>query len=272
MTAPLVSVILPAFQATDTIARACRSVESCGLDPALVELVIASDDGTDYAPLVPPGPRQLFCAPGPVASGVGPARNRAMEAAGGTYFAFLDADDTWEPEYLAALLPLSRAAGLAFSPTSVLADAAEILRLPEADHLTFALIARSGASFRPLVHRDLAGRFRDIPSQDILHAVELLALAGGQAPVSERAYQLRLTAGSVTQSAGFSARLDAAYRTIIAAIENGETRVPAVHASVAADVFRAKIALNADYADQREFATYYAFIAARLQRERPQNS
>ena len=55
-----------------------------------------------------------------IQSGAGPTRNRALQAAKGDYIAFLDADDTWEKNYLAAVLPLAQNFGAAFGSTSVL--------------------------------------------------------------------------------------------------------------------------------------------------------
>ena len=187
---PLVSVIVPAYRAGDTIADALTSICSCGLDLSRVEVVIAPDDGTDYRAFAPAALSTTCTEPGPVASGVGPARNRAIAQARGTYLAFLDADDTWSEGYLERLMPLAIEGGIAFSPTTIMKGTQRILSLPAEDRLDFASVGKTGASFRPLVHRDRAGRFENVYAQDILHALELVSLAGGSAPVSDRDHRL----------------------------------------------------------------------------------
>lgn len=99
---PLVSAIIPTFNAAATIERALASV-AAQTYPAIETLVV--DDGSrDGTPdivraragrgvrLIPPEPG---AAP---AGGPAAARNRGLAAAVGRYAAFLDADDEWRPE------------------------------------------------------------------------------------------------------------------------------------------------------------------------------
>ena len=112
--------------------------------------------------------------------GAGAARNRAVREATSDYLAFLDADDSWEPGYLAALLPLAGRHGVAFGRTRVLCDGRPLIVLPgtERAHLVLDDLG-TGASFHPVMARALAGPFRSLPSQDVLHAAEALSAAGG---------------------------------------------------------------------------------------------
>lgn len=105
---PRVSVIIPAFRAFDTLARGLETVAACGLPERAVEIVIAPDDGADYSRFSDGWGQRRVLPPGPVRSGAGPTRNRALAAASGDFIAFLDADDSWEEGYLAATLPLAR--------------------------------------------------------------------------------------------------------------------------------------------------------------------
>ena len=91
---PEVSVVIPAYRAGATLRRAVRSVLASGLPANQIEIAIASDDGQDYSAMVPPEIALVQADPGPIASGVGPARNRAVNVASGRFLAFLDADDT----------------------------------------------------------------------------------------------------------------------------------------------------------------------------------
>ena len=266
MSGPRVSVILPAFRAQATIWRASNSVAQAvarsGLARDDVELVIASDDGVDYADLIAPDLNRRFAPIGPVRTGPGAARNRAMAEARGAFVAFLDADDTWSPDYLAQVLPLAERQGVAFAQTRVFADAREILRLPAREILTLGTIGESGASFHPVLRRDWAGPFGPDPAQDVLHTVEALALAGGSAPVAvEAGYELRLGAATVTRAADFSERVDRAYQRYADDILSGRTRVPEHLQAEAAEAFDAKRQLNQEFKTAHPGESFYHFVA-----------
>lgn len=262
--APEVSVLIPAWRAAEHIGRAVASVAASGLPAEAVEIVVASDDGSDYSACLPALASLRFCAPGPVASGPGPARNRALALARGRLVAFLDADDTWEPGYLAALAPLARSRGLAFGATSVIDSEREILRLPGGDRLVLERLGETGASFHPVLPRHRAGPFMPGPSHDVVHAVEALARAGGAAAVAGVAYRLELRPGSVSDAPGFSERIARAYAAHAARIRAGQSRVPPGLSERAAGVFEARAALNAAFMAQRQEESFYRFVAARL--------
>lgn len=265
--APAVSVILPVYRGEATIQAALASVMVSGLPPAMIEIALASDDGRDYSGHVPDGLRHVRAPVGPVLSGVGAARNRAMAVATASVLAFLDVDDSWEPGYLARALPLAQADGACFAPTSVLKYGREIIRTAPGTHLDLGELGRTGASHRPVVMRSLAGRFRNLLSQDVLHAVEILTRLGGRARLSGRAYQLRLNDDSVTRRKGFSADVAECYRAYIADIRAGRTRVPSAFRAGAEEVFRRKLELNAEFESQSEMPSYYEFVALKLSRE-----
>jgi glycosyltransferase involved in cell wall biosynthesis len=111
-----VSVIIPAYRAEPFIGRAVRSVLGQTCPPA--EIVIASDDGTDYAPLLRADgladPRTRCVSTGAVRTGPANARNTALAAAHGRIIATLDADDLLAPRALEVLTPLARVHGAAY--------------------------------------------------------------------------------------------------------------------------------------------------------------
>lgn len=112
-----ISVIIPAYRAEAYIRK---TVESVLRQTAPVsEIVIASDDGQDYAVLLT---EQGLCDPrircvftGGTGTGVASARNAALRAATGPIVVSLDADDLLEPDALAVLGPLAQAHGAAYS-------------------------------------------------------------------------------------------------------------------------------------------------------------
>jgi glycosyltransferase involved in cell wall biosynthesis len=99
---PLVSVIVPFFNAGTFLTEALRSVHDQGVDS--LEVIVV-DDGSDESPEtllgeICPEARLLRQEN----SGPSAARNRALRAARGDLIAFLDADDLWAPGALRALL------------------------------------------------------------------------------------------------------------------------------------------------------------------------
>ena len=99
--APLVSVIVPAWNAEDTLGETLASVASQTYPN--IEIVIVDDGSTDGTAAV----AEQFCATEPGARlirqpnrGVAAARNAAIAVAGGEFIAPIDADDVWHPEKL----------------------------------------------------------------------------------------------------------------------------------------------------------------------------
>jgi glycosyltransferase involved in cell wall biosynthesis len=111
-----ISVIIPACRAEPFIQRAVQSALRQTRPPS--EIVIASDDGVDYAALLRErglaDPRIRCVSTGTVRSGPANARNTALAAAGGRIIATLDADDLLAPRALEILAPLALLHGAAY--------------------------------------------------------------------------------------------------------------------------------------------------------------
>lgn len=111
-----VSVIIPACRAQPFIRHAVQSVLGQTSPPA--EIVIASDDGTDYAELLRESglsdPRIRCVSTGGVRTGPASARNTGLAAARGRIIATLDADDLLAPRALEILVPLALLHGAAY--------------------------------------------------------------------------------------------------------------------------------------------------------------
>jgi glycosyltransferase involved in cell wall biosynthesis len=96
---PRVSVILPAYNAEDTIAETVRSV--LGQQFEDFELLACDDGSTDGSIRVVEkfrDPRIRIC--NMEHSGLSATRNRGLELAGAEFVAFIDADDLWSPDKL----------------------------------------------------------------------------------------------------------------------------------------------------------------------------
>ena len=103
--APLVSVIMPAYNRETVIADAIESVMQQRY--AGFELIIVDDGSTDATAAVASrytaDPR-VRIERSPERRGVSAARNRGLALARGELIAYLDSDNTWRPDYLAAMV------------------------------------------------------------------------------------------------------------------------------------------------------------------------
>ncbi|HKT82313.1 MAG TPA: glycosyltransferase [Solirubrobacterales bacterium] len=95
MAEPTVTAAIPVRDGEAYLAEAIESVlaQSRPCD----QIVVVDNDSTDRSAAIAAGygpPVEVVAEPRP---GVGPARNAAFAAARGDFFAFLDADDLWEP-------------------------------------------------------------------------------------------------------------------------------------------------------------------------------
>lgn len=97
---PLVSVVIPAYNAENVITRAIDSVLSQSYDN--FEIIVVDDDSTDETvnQIKSYSEERIVCIKNQVNKGASATRNVGIEEAAGKYIAFLDADDEWLPEKL----------------------------------------------------------------------------------------------------------------------------------------------------------------------------
>src|SRR5690349_16493274 len=120
----LVSIVIPACEAHDTIVGAVRSliVQSA----VSWEAIVVSDDGSDYRPTLEAAgirdDRLVFVSTGAVRSGCHNARNVGLRAVRGEVIAALDADDAYHPDRFKALVPPALAYGAAVDNTAAVDD------------------------------------------------------------------------------------------------------------------------------------------------------
>ncbi|WP_182252725.1 glycosyltransferase family 2 protein [Microbacterium esteraromaticum] len=97
---PRTSIILPGFNAFATVERAIGSVLAQHDED--IELIMVDDGSTDRTPhimrsVADPRVRVIEHAAN---RGISAARNSGLDAATGEFIVFLDADDSWEPDFL----------------------------------------------------------------------------------------------------------------------------------------------------------------------------
>lgn len=233
---PSVAVLLPAYRAEKTLARAVRSLLAQSHREWLA--VIASDDHCDYLRLLSgqglADARLLQVSTGTYGSHDHGARNRALEAAPQTPFlALLDADDAWAPEHLEALLPLAEDQGAAVCNTLTFDESGRAYKraFPEAE-APFPMgpedILTPRSPFFPVLRRELAaGGWHPLPfCSDVIFSLTVLSRArrAGGALVCHPAplYHYYKTPGSITHSAKSAEVAEAGYRLILQKLEEGE--------------------------------------------------
>lgn len=115
---PLISVIIPVFNAEKTIERAVRSVKNQTYKNW--ELILVDDCSSDNSRdiLKSLENKQIRAIHLNRNSGPANTRNAGIKAAGGQFIAFLDADDFWDAEKLEKQLKFMQKTGCAFSYTS----------------------------------------------------------------------------------------------------------------------------------------------------------
>lgn len=104
-----VSVVIPTYNLANYLPQALQSVFDQSLSP--FEVIVVDDGSTDNsAELVRTFDSRLRYFRQDH-KGVSAARNLGLEVAEGEVIAWLDADDLWEPEFLATVIPLLEADG-----------------------------------------------------------------------------------------------------------------------------------------------------------------
>jgi len=103
---PTLSVVVPLYQKRHRVEACLASVSAQSLAP--LEVLVVDDGSTDGGAEVAAGlGNGLVRCVRQENQGAAAARNLGIQFASGDYIAFLDADDTWQPEHLATLAGLA---------------------------------------------------------------------------------------------------------------------------------------------------------------------
>ena len=226
---PEITIILPCHDAASSLERAVASVQAQTF--ADFELLIVDDSSTDgslaCARRLAASDRRLRVLPLARNVGVGAARNRGIDAARGSYAAFLDADDEYLPGFLATLHDAAAAAPGTVAVCGhqvVLPDGGTAARTPPATLLPGAGAVRDAMRGRltlfpwdklvplPLLE-DL--RFPEGPRrfEDLALLLAVYARSAQVSLVPEALVRYRISPGGLTwASAGSEADFQAARR------------------------------------------------------------
>jgi glycosyltransferase involved in cell wall biosynthesis len=222
-----VSVIMAAYRAGGTIARAAQSVlAQAGV---AVELVLCADDELDYGALLarelPSTVTVTLCRTPSPRSGPSAARNIALGHARGPIIACLDADDAYAPGRLRRLLPLAERHGAATGPTREIDPGTGAVRVArprrEGPSLPVEDICELRMPFSPVFQKRLCPQgWPAIDfAEDVILNVDLYCAAGAYAFAEEADYHYHLSPGSRSHSADALGSARAGYLQILDLVE-----------------------------------------------------
>jgi len=161
---------MPAYNAAATAAAAIASVLAQNYRE--FELIVVNDGSTDATAEVLGGYRDRITVIEQANAGAAAARNRGLRAARGSYIAFLDADDVWEPELLERLVPV-----LDSDPACVLAYADLEVIDSNGNSLHTSLIGEA-AAHAPTLDEMLRRVWPIMPSAVVMRRNVLEAIGG----------------------------------------------------------------------------------------------
>jgi succinoglycan biosynthesis protein ExoO len=269
-----VSVVIPAYRAQATIARALASLLAQTMPDW--EAIIVSDDGTDYADHARANgltdARFCFVSSGGVRSGCHRSRNVGLAQARGDFVLHCDADDVSHPRRLECLLPVAAARGAAVDNPQIVADTSGMVLYRavsgghdrDLDILAFLAIT---VPLFPLVARHYAvPRLEGIENiEDVVANLRLIDRLGPLRLLAQSLSDYHVVPGSMSAGADAAATFDEAYATLIARLlgQDGLQLSPATR-DAALGGLRRKQALNQAFgiaAAHTPGLTFQAFIA-----------
>lgn len=244
------SVLIPAFDEEKTlpvlVAELLRQATAAGaLHPHdEVEIVIASDDGIDYASLLPKDPRLVFCSP-QVKTGPAMARTRALQTATGTHIVPIDADDTVGATFISTALGALKAFPAVATRARYRRDGQVIRALP-GDLLTKESFLHFSGSVPVITPRHWVQAYPDVVAEDAVSVLNALHRAGGSLRVIDEVYNIETHEQSfcARTGSGFSRR----YAAHLQEAQQIATTIgnPAI-ADAVAELFIQRIDMNRKY-------------------------
>lgn len=267
---PRVSLLIPCFYAESFVGDAIQ----CALRQTYghVEILIAPDDGATYERI-----RSQFTSPqlrvlhpgNHKKTGAGAARNRAIDAAHGDFFAMLDADDLIPDDYIERMMKVAQDEGAAVANTHYMEDG-ETVRIPPIHHRSLSLsgFGQLLASIHPLVHRSMEPGFMDGFAEDVLRD-GLIFTKCGLVSVVDTHYGLRLRSDSTCgREKGSEYNIQIAYSRLISNILHSPTAVGAQGLTredrwAFANLFRFRAAVSNLFAKEGKGLSYHAFVKDR---------
>ena len=223
---PLISVIIPAYNAAQDLERCVDSVLAQTIGRDALEIVIVEDGATDETPAIADRLAEQHSEVIVIHQenrGTSAARNRGIDASHGAYLGFVDADDTLLPGMYEALYDVIGRSGARIAqigrqeiapdgtrlPDVVRVQRAETLQDAEAFLKTLLLHTGDASLCTKLTERSLFTEESRFPegrlNEDFYLLFRLMPEAGMIAILPERGYQVRYreNSNSRTTDAGY---------------------------------------------------------------------
>jgi glycosyltransferase involved in cell wall biosynthesis len=271
-----VSIIIPAFQAQGTLARAVQS--ALGQSHADVEVILVSDDQFDYAKLLQSAgirdERLRFVSTGRFGSGCHNARNVGLTAAHGDFIAALDADDLFYSERIATLLSMAQKEGAASDNPRIVADTddSELYRVFDGEApkpLDIPGLLALTVPLFPLVALEFAEpRLSGIElAEDVVANLRLIDRLGSLPVCNATLSEYRVVTGSLCHNDKSADGFDQAYGSLIQRLESGDRLgLSPTNAPLARDGLLAKRDFNRAFAQAKRLdpdLDFQSFAASR---------
>ena len=153
---PLVSVVIPAYNAANTIAQ---SIDSVLAQDVPLEIIIVDDGSNDHLlEVIKTYGSRVKYAKNKTNSGVSASRNNGVKMGQGKYIAFLDADDWWEKDKLRKQLELMENTHAVMSTTAR------------------ELVDASGQSLNRIIEVPSLITFRDLLKSNVINCSSVVVL------------------------------------------------------------------------------------------------
>lgn len=219
MEKPIISVIMPAYQAADYIGEAIQSVQGQTCKETW-ELIIIDDCSTDHTAFIV---REYAKADARIRylrqrknRGVAAARNLGIRIAQGQYLAFLDADDWWDAEKLKLQMQCIHQTGTVLCCTArelMQADGTptgRIIQVPET--ITYQMLLHTNVipCGSVILRSDVAKKFRFVCDQyheDYILWLRILKKYKTASGIQTPALKSRQSAGGKSRNKWKSARM-----------------------------------------------------------------
>ncbi len=250
MPQPILTVLIAAYQANETIHRAIDSV----LLQADTDVVVAPDDGSQkYKRLETEYPGKVAVLEPSYRAGPGRTRNRAFEASKGAFVTMLDCDDYFGANALDEALALAYESvrKTAFFRTVYIHEGTgEICReLPQFQNLSFETFIDFHGSIHALYPRSMWQPYTDHRiSQDVLFDAKMLLASEGIAPMTNAPHFKTIHPSSVSASTD-QARINAEYTLVLR-----QEAHPGIQ-----QLFHEKLRVGQRYQQVRSFGRLHSF-------------
>ncbi|MFA9113236.1 glycosyltransferase family 2 protein [Pseudomonas aeruginosa] len=263
------SLLVPAHSAQHCLPPLVSRLLAQSTAQSPIEIVVSSDDGFDYASILPSDKRIVFAESG-LNTGPATARNRALAAATGTHVCMMDADDSVSGLFLATVFK-GLALHPAFAVRSVYVRDGAVVRAFLERILTLESYVSFYGSVLVVAPRDGFPEYQDVLVEDGLSTLAVMHSNGGVLPVVNAEYRINLHEKSYCASLGhtFTAR----YRQHLLEVGSLAQRLgsPAIEPMLRR-MYKTRLAMSVAYDTYLEaggWLDYHGFVSAAVEERLP---